>query len=149
METLNDYEYESRYDPGKENVIADALSRKERVKFIRVNAKSIERRTSLNEKLLDAQKQALLEANASNEGLGGTVNRGLRDLILQEAHNCRYSVHPGGDKMYQDLKKNYWWMGMKKSVATYVAKCLTFSQVKAKHQQSSGLLQQLEIAVWK
>ncbi|KAJ0805593.1 putative integrase zinc-binding domain-containing protein [Helianthus annuus] len=131
------------YHPSKANVVADALSRKERVKPIRINAKSVELRTSLNEELLDAQKQALFEANASNEGLGGTVDQlapgkdgilrfndhiwvpifgRLRDLILQEAHNSRYSVHPGGNKMYQHLKKNYWWMGMKKSIATYVAK---------------------------
>ncbi|KAJ0444256.1 putative nucleotidyltransferase, Ribonuclease H [Helianthus annuus] len=51
--------------------------------------------------------------------------------------------------MYQDLKKNFWWMGMKKSIATHVAKCLTCSQVKVEHQKSSGLLQQLEIPIWK
>ncbi|KAJ0845507.1 putative nucleotidyltransferase, Ribonuclease H [Helianthus annuus] len=169
METLKEYDCEIHYHPGKTNVVADALSRKERVKLIRINAKSIELEISLNEKRLDAQKQPLLEANISSEELGGTVDqfstgkdgilrfndrivpisRGLRDLILQEAQNSKYSIHTRGDKMYQDLRKNYWWMGMKKSIATYVAKCLTCSQVKAEHRKPSGLLQQREIPMWK
>ncbi|KAJ0911154.1 putative nucleotidyltransferase, Ribonuclease H [Helianthus annuus] len=77
------------------------------------------------------------------------VYGGLRDVILQEAHSSKYSVHPGADKMYQDLKANYWWIGLKKSVAEHVAKCLTCAQVKAEHQKPSGLLQQPEIPKWK
>ncbi|KAJ0921089.1 putative nucleotidyltransferase, Ribonuclease H [Helianthus annuus] len=67
METLNDYDCEIRYHPGKANVVADALSRKERVKPIRINAKSTEIKNSLNERLLAAQKEAVLEANYPNE----------------------------------------------------------------------------------
>ena len=55
---------------------------------------------------------------------------GLRQRILQEAHNAPYSVHPGVTKMYQDVKGMYWWNGMKKDVAQYVASCLTCQQVK-------------------
>ena len=73
----------------------------------------------------------------------------LRHYILEEAHKSKYTMHPGSDKMYQDLRKNFWWIGMKKDVAAYVSKCLTCSQVKAEHQKPSGLLQQLEIPVWK
>ncbi|KAF5811168.1 putative nucleotidyltransferase, Ribonuclease H [Helianthus annuus] len=170
METLNDYDCEIRYHPGKANVVADALSRKERVKPIRINAKSIEIKNSLNERLLAAQKEAVLEANYPHEKLGVTeeqlsygkdgilrlngriwvpVYGGLRGVILQEAHSSRYSVHPGADKMYQDLKANFWWIGLKKSIATYVAKCLTCAQVKAEHQKPSGLLQQPELPEWK
>ena len=58
-------------------------------------------------------------------------------------------MHPGNNKMYQDLKKNSWWIGMKKYIAKFVSKCLTCSQVKAEHQQPSGLLQQLEMPIWK
>ncbi|GKA06017.1 reverse transcriptase domain-containing protein [Tanacetum coccineum] len=61
----------------------------------------------------------------------------------------RYSVHPGADKMYHDLQDMYWWPGMKKDIAIYVSKCLTFSKVKAEHQRPSGLLQQPEIPEWK
>ncbi|GJX49868.1 putative reverse transcriptase domain-containing protein [Tanacetum coccineum] len=61
----------------------------------------------------------------------------------------KYSIHPGSDKMYQDLKKLYWWPNMKADIATYVSKCLTCAKVKAEHQKSSGLLQQPEIPEWK
>ena len=73
----------------------------------------------------------------------------LREKILEEAHKSKYTMHPGSDKMYKDLKGNYWWMGMKRDVADYVSKCLTCSRVKAEHQKPAGLLQQLEMPVWK
>nr|GEZ43208.1 hypothetical protein [Tanacetum cinerariifolium] len=68
---------------------------------------------------------------------------------MNEAHATRYSVHPGANKMYYDLRGLYWWPGRKKDIAMYVSKCLTFSKVKAEHQKSSGLLQQPEIPEWK
>ncbi|GJY43736.1 putative reverse transcriptase domain-containing protein [Tanacetum coccineum] len=74
---------------------------------------------------------------------------GLRDLIMWESHKLKYSIHPGSDKMYHDLKKLYWWPNMKADIATYVSKCLTCAKVKAEHQKPSGLLQQPEIPVWK
>ncbi|GKB48458.1 putative reverse transcriptase domain-containing protein [Tanacetum coccineum] len=74
---------------------------------------------------------------------------GLRDLIMHESHKSKYSIHPGSDKMYQDLKLLYWWPNMKADIATYVSKCLTCAKVKAEHQKPSGLLQQPEIPVWK
>ncbi|GKB23406.1 putative reverse transcriptase domain-containing protein [Tanacetum coccineum] len=66
-----------------------------------------------------------------------------------ESHKSKYSIHPGLDKMYQDLKLLYWWPNMKVDIATYVSKCLTCAKVKAEHQKPSGLLQQPEILVWK
>ncbi|GJR89354.1 putative reverse transcriptase domain-containing protein [Tanacetum coccineum] len=74
---------------------------------------------------------------------------GLRDLIMHESHKSKYSIHPGSDKMYQDLKKLYWWPNMKADIATYVSKCLTCAKVKVEHQRPSGLLQQPEIPEWK
>ncbi|GJY76802.1 putative reverse transcriptase domain-containing protein [Tanacetum coccineum] len=68
---------------------------------------------------------------------------------MHESHNSKYSIHPGSDKMYQDLKLLYWWPNMKADIATYVSKCLTCAKVKAKHQKPSGLLQQPEIPGWK
>lgn len=73
----------------------------------------------------------------------------LRNLILDEAHKTRYSIHPGADKMYHDLREFYWWPGMKKDIALYVGKCLTCSKVKPEHRKPSGLLQQPEIPLWK
>ncbi|GJV39196.1 putative reverse transcriptase domain-containing protein [Tanacetum coccineum] len=66
---------------------------------------------------------------------------------MDEAHKSKYSVHPGADKMYYDLRDRYWWPGMKKDTAEYVSKCLTCLKVKAEHQRPSGLLQQPEIPV--
>nr|GEX56010.1 reverse transcriptase domain-containing protein [Tanacetum cinerariifolium] len=74
---------------------------------------------------------------------------GLRDLIMLESYKSKYSIHPGSDKMYHDLKKLYWWPNMKANIATYVRKCLTRAKVKAEHQRPSGLLHQPEITVWK
>ena len=74
---------------------------------------------------------------------------GLRQRILQEAHNAPYSVHPGVTKMYQDVKGMYWWNVMKKDVAQCVASCLTCQQVKFEHQRPTGLLQELPLPKWK
>nr|GEU61478.1 hypothetical protein [Tanacetum cinerariifolium] len=68
---------------------------------------------------------------------------------MNEAHKSKYSVHPGIDKMYYDLKDRYWWPGMKKEITMYVSKCLTCLKVKAEHQRPSGLLQQPENPEWK
>ncbi|GJT34544.1 retrotransposon protein, putative, ty3-gypsy subclass [Tanacetum coccineum] len=68
---------------------------------------------------------------------------------MNEAHTTKYSVHPGADKIYYDLRDLYWWPRMKKDIALYVSKCLTCSKVKGEHQKPSGLLQQLEIPEWK
>ncbi|GJY77128.1 putative reverse transcriptase domain-containing protein [Tanacetum coccineum] len=69
----------------------------------------------------------------------------VRTLIMGKAHKSKYSVHPGADKMYYDLRDMYWWPGMKKDIALYVSKCLTCSKIKAEHQRPSGLLRQPEI----
>ncbi|GJR12319.1 putative reverse transcriptase domain-containing protein [Tanacetum coccineum] len=73
----------------------------------------------------------------------------LRALIMHESHKSKYSIHPGSDKMYQDLKKLYWWPNMKAKIATYVSKCLMCAKVKVEYQNPSGLLVQLEIPQWK
>ncbi|GKG12161.1 putative reverse transcriptase domain-containing protein [Tanacetum coccineum] len=67
---------------------------------------------------------------------------GLRVLITLESHKSKYSIHPGLDQMYHDLRKLYWWPNMKADIAAYVSKCLTCAKVKAEHQKPSGLLQQ-------
>nr|GEY30832.1 retrotransposon protein, putative, Ty3-gypsy subclass [Tanacetum cinerariifolium] len=73
----------------------------------------------------------------------------LRTRIMHESHKSKYSIHPGSDKMYQDLKQLYWWPNMKENIATYVSKYLTCSKVKAEHQRPSGLLVQPKIPEWK
>ncbi|GKA15006.1 putative reverse transcriptase domain-containing protein [Tanacetum coccineum] len=73
----------------------------------------------------------------------------LRTLIMHDSDKSKYSINPGSDKMYQDMKKLYWWPNMKAEIATYVSKCLTCARVKAECQKPSGLLVQLVIPVWK
>jgi hypothetical protein len=73
----------------------------------------------------------------------------IKNLILQEAHDSAYSIHPGGNNMYQDLKVSYWWYGMKREVAEYTALCDTCQRVKAEHQCPTGLLQLLKVPEWK
>ncbi|GJT67167.1 putative reverse transcriptase domain-containing protein [Tanacetum coccineum] len=73
----------------------------------------------------------------------------LRAVIMHESHKSKYSIHPGSDKMYHDMKKLYWWPNMKADIATYVNKCLTCAKVKAEHQRPSGLLVQPKIPEWK
>ncbi|GJY01281.1 putative reverse transcriptase domain-containing protein [Tanacetum coccineum] len=68
---------------------------------------------------------------------------------MHESHKSKYSIHLGSDKIYQDLKKLYWWSNMKAEIATYVSKCLTCAKVKAECQKPSGLLVQPMIPVWK
>nr|XP_043623626.1 uncharacterized protein LOC122595345 [Erigeron canadensis] len=68
---------------------------------------------------------------------------------MREAQSSRYSIHPGADKMYKDLKLDYWWPGMEREIYEYVSRCLTCSRVKIEHQKPSGLLKQLEVPVWK
>ncbi|MCQ8082127.1 hypothetical protein NP492_23680, partial [Salmonella enterica] len=73
----------------------------------------------------------------------------LRQHILAEAHNSRYSIHPGATKMYRDLREVYWWNGMKKDIAEFVAKCSNCQQVKVEHQKSGGLSQDISIPTCK
>ena len=73
----------------------------------------------------------------------------LRHELLQENHRSRLSIHPGVSKMYQDMKRLYWWKGMKRDISIFVSRCATCQQVKADHQKTPGLLQPLEIPNWK
>ncbi|GJZ49424.1 putative reverse transcriptase domain-containing protein [Tanacetum coccineum] len=97
---------------------------------------------------MEAQKPE----NIKNEDVGGMIRMDIskeRTVIMHESHKLKYSVHLGSDKMYQDMKKLYWWPNMKAGIATYVSKCLTCTRVKAEHQRPSGLLVQPKIPQWK
>jgi len=75
--------------------------------------------------------------------------KAIRDMILREAHESAYSIHPGSTKMYLDLKQKYWWYGLKTDMVEYVAICDTCQRVKAEHQRPAGLLQLMKILEWK
>nr|GEY69779.1 reverse transcriptase domain-containing protein [Tanacetum cinerariifolium] len=148
-----DYDCEIRYHPGKANVVADALSRKEREPPLRVRALVMTIGLDLPRQILNAQTKARKPKNINKEDVGGMswlpCYGDLRTVIMHESYKSKYSIHPGSDKMYQDMKKLYWWPNMKADIATYVSKCLTCAKVKAKHQKPSGLLVQPKITEWK
>ena len=73
----------------------------------------------------------------------------LRRELLEEAHCSRLAIHQGGTKMYKDLRQNYWWSGMKRDIAQFVAQCLVCQQVKAENQRPIRSLQPLFIPEWK
>jgi hypothetical protein len=75
--------------------------------------------------------------------------KSIWELILKETHETTYSIHPGSEKMYQDLKKRFYWYGMKREIAEYVAVCDSCQRIKAEHQRPAGLLQPLQIPQWK
>ncbi|GJZ01468.1 putative reverse transcriptase domain-containing protein [Tanacetum coccineum] len=126
---MNDYDCEIRYHPGMANVVADALSQKERIKPLRVRALVMTFGLNLPKRILNAQVEARKEENYGTEDLYGMIKKlkpcadgtlclrnrswipcygDLRALIMHESHKSKYSIHPGSDKMYQDLKKLYW-----------------------------------------
>ncbi|GKD95356.1 putative reverse transcriptase domain-containing protein, partial [Tanacetum coccineum] len=176
LELLSDYDCDIRYHPGKANVVADALSRMERTEPLRVRALVMTIGLNLPKRILEAQIEALKIENLVNEDIGGMIRKDipkerlephadgilclhgrswlpcygdLRSVIMYESHKSKYSIHPGSKKMYQDMKKLYWWPNMKADITTYVSKCLTYVKVKAEHQRPSGLLVQPEIPEWK
>ncbi|GKA76028.1 putative reverse transcriptase domain-containing protein [Tanacetum coccineum] len=124
----------------KANVVADALSQKERNKPLRVRALVMTIGLNLPVQILNAQVKARKEENYGTGDLCGMIKKleprndrtlclngrswipcfgDLRTLIMHESHKSKYSIHPGSDKMYRDLKKLYWWPNMKAEIATY------------------------------
>nr|GEZ06602.1 reverse transcriptase domain-containing protein [Tanacetum cinerariifolium] len=165
LELLSDYDCEIRYHPRKANIVSDALSRKEKIKPLQVRAIIMTIGLNLPKQILEAQTEAKKPKNFKKEDVGGMTRKDipkerlepridetlclngrswlpfygdLRTVIMHESHKSKYSIHLGSDKMYQDIKKLYWWPNMKADIATYVRKCLTCAKVKAEHQRLSG-----------
>ncbi|WVZ80300.1 hypothetical protein U9M48_027790 [Paspalum notatum var. saurae] len=114
LELIKDYDLEIHYHPGKANVVANALSEKNEPTLeqeIRSHRKTDEKIREIRERI------KLGGAPHFREDERGTVwykNRicvpdvdGIKKLILGEAHDTAYSIHPGGTKMYHDLKERF------------------------------------------
>ena len=69
----------------------------------------------------------------------------LQDRISEQSHISKYSIHPGATKMYHDLREVYWWGGMKKDTAEFIANCINCQQVKVENQKPRGLYQRIEL----
>ena len=61
------------------------------------------------------------------------VPSSVKAKLLAEGHRSRFAIHPGATKMYRNLRRHFWWPGMKKHVATYVSQCATYQQIKVEH----------------
>ncbi|KAD2393085.1 hypothetical protein E3N88_40062 [Mikania micrantha] len=134
LELLKDYDCEILYHPGKANVVADALSRKEEYEPIKTEALKEE---NWKRDRIKGQAHNLDEDSRGLKTRWGRVwippTCPFKSALLEEAHKSKYSIHPGATKMYRDLRVNYWWPGMKRDVVKHVSKCLTCMQVKAEH----------------
>jgi hypothetical protein len=101
---------------------------------------TIELEPTLEREIKEAQKndekiseiqQLILEGRDFQEDAEGVIwfkdrlcvpnVQSIRELILKEAHESAYSIHPRSEKMYQDLKKKFWWYEMKREIAEHVA----------------------------
>nr|GFC44151.1 putative reverse transcriptase domain-containing protein [Tanacetum cinerariifolium] len=171
LELLSDYDCEIRYHPGKANVVADALVMTIGLDLPRqiLNAQTEARKPKnikkedvggmLAENSRDSEKVRTEKLEPRTDGtlcLNGKswlpCYSDLRTVIMHGSHKSKYSIHPGSDKMYQDMKKLYWWPNMKANDMLKKTKKRTkstCSKIKAKHQKPSGLLQQPEILEWK
>nr|GFB47376.1 putative reverse transcriptase domain-containing protein [Tanacetum cinerariifolium] len=123
LELLSDYDCDIRYHPGKENIMTDALS---------------------------SQIEALKPENPEKEVIGGMIRTDIPKERLEPRTDGTLCLNGRSfEKMYQDVKKLYWWPNMKADIATYVSKCLTCARVKAEQQRPSGFLVEPIIPEWK
>jgi hypothetical protein len=188
LELIKDYDLEVHYHPGKANVIADALSRKNHCNCLtvnpmdhslyheleRLNIEIVQQGQLTNVTVESTMKDQIISTQRKNSGIayikekvrsGQQTNFSiddtdvlwfknrlvvpmvpeLRQLMLDEAHKTKFSIHPGSNKMYQDLKPRFWWTKMKIEIARYVGRYDTCQRVKAVHLKSAKMLQPLPI----
>ncbi|KAJ9544222.1 hypothetical protein OSB04_023929 [Centaurea solstitialis] len=114
VELLNDYDCEIKYHPGKANVVADALSRKEKVKPSRARAMGMKETLHQLEKGLEEELDGI---RYFKDKMWTPKVDQLRSTIMDEAHLTKYSLHLVSEKMYKGIKEHYWWPGMNEDIA--------------------------------
>ncbi|WVZ52710.1 hypothetical protein U9M48_003746 [Paspalum notatum var. saurae] len=157
LELIKDYDLEVHYHPGKANVVADALSRKAHCNFIEARPTQRQKQDKGMAHIrdeIDDKKKACFKLD--EEGVLWFKNRLVvpkdmepRKKILDEAHTSMFTLHPGSNKMYQDLKQKFWWTRMKREIAKYVSECDVCQRVKADHLKPAGMLRPLAVPAWK
>jgi hypothetical protein len=174
LELIKDYELEIHYHPGKAHPMQYELAKEfDRLSLGFLNntqGVTIELEPTLEQDIGKGQKddekideiqQLIIDGKGKDfrEDAEGVVwfkdrlcvpdIKSIRELVLKEAHETSYFIHPSSEKMYQDLKKRFWWYGMKREIAEYLAVCYSCQRIKAEHQRPVGLLQPLQIPQWK
>ncbi|GKB32301.1 putative reverse transcriptase domain-containing protein [Tanacetum coccineum] len=147
LELLSDYDCEIRYHPGIANVTE--ARKPENVKNEDVGGMLLENSKDPEKFRTEKLEPCTNGTLCFNGRIWLPCYGDLRTVIMHESHKLKYSMHSSSDKMYQDMKKLYWWPNMKANIATYVSKCLTCARVKSEHQRPLGLLVQPEIPQWK
>ncbi|GKB60817.1 putative reverse transcriptase domain-containing protein [Tanacetum coccineum] len=120
------------------------------LKPLRVRALVMTIGLNIPKRILEAQIEAQKPENLVNKDVGGMIKKDIpRERLEPRADRTLFTRQEFSEKMYQDMKKLYWWPNMKVDIAAYVSKCLTCARVKAEHQRPSGLLVQPAIPEWK
>jgi len=194
LELLKDYDFGLNYHPGKDNVVADALSRKtlhmsammvkefellEQFRDLRLVCERTPQSVKLGmlkidneflKSIKEAQKEdvkfvdVLIASNQTEDNdfkvndqgvlrFRGRIcildNDEMKKMILEESHRSSLSIHLGATKMYHDLKKLFWWSGLKRDVTQFVYSCLICQKSKVEHQKPAGLMTPLDVPLWK